>query len=231
MDPLACLDHQVWHMLTGRQAALALGGAAAKRLDPRYGPFAAMRDDGEGAARAALHLLNGPGDSLWFVEPGRIAPPPGLRAARHGELMQMVAGETRLDCEVADAEAVLLGAEHADAMAALAEATRPGPWAEKTRCFGNFYGLIHNGRLMAMAGERMRPGPGLAEVSGVCTWPEFQGRGLAGRLIRHVMAGMRERGDRPYLHSYADNAGAIALYRKLGFRERGPMTLTVLEAE
>ena len=31
------------------------------------------------------------------------------------------------------------------------------------------------------------PAAGLAEVSGVCTYPEFRGRGLAARLIRGVM--------------------------------------------
>jgi len=75
----------------------------------------------------------------------------------------------------------------------------------------------------------MLPGPGLAEVSGVCTWPEFRGQGLARRLMLNVMAHFRARGDRPYLHTYADNATAIALYRKLGFRERRTMILTVLE--
>ena len=44
----------------------------------------------------------------------------------------------------------------------------------------------------------------------------------------HVMAGFRARGDGPYLHTYADNAGAIALYHQLGFRERRVMTLTVM---
>ena len=79
--------------------------------------------------------------------------------------------------------------------------------------------------------ERMLPGPGLAEVSGVCTWPEFRGQGLARRLMLHVMAGFRARGDRPYLHTYADNATAIGLYRKLGFRERRVMMLTVMVPE
>jgi len=51
-------------------------------------------------------------------------------------------------------------------------------------------------RLIAMAGERMQAGQ-LREVSGVCTTPERQGRGLAlrlmNRLIRREMQEARHR--------------------------------------
>jgi len=62
----------------------------------------------------------------------------------------------------------------------------------------------------------------------VCTWPEFRGQGMAAALIRRVMRGFVERGDTPFLHSYATNAGAIRLYETLGFRVRRTMALTVL---
>lgn len=224
----ARLDRQVWHMLTGRQAHLARGGAAAKRLDPRYGPFAAMRDGGEEAQRSLAELAEAPGDELWLVEPEPVPAPPGLRVARTAALAQMVAGHEPGPEERPDPEAVLLGEEHAEAMTALALATKPGPWGELTRHYGSFYGIFREGSLAAMSGERMLPAPGLAEVSGVCTWPEFRGQGLARRLMLHVMAGFRARGDRPFLHSYAENEGAIALYRRLGFRERRTMILTVM---
>ena len=79
-----------------------------------------------------------------------------------------------------------------------------------------------------MAGERMRPALGLAEVSAVGTAPDRQGRGLAGRLIRRVMAGFAARGDTPFLHSYAYNTHAIRLYESLGFRARRELVVTVL---
>ncbi len=222
------LDRQVWHMLTGRQAHLARGGAAAKRINPRYGPFAAMRNENEVAQRELLGLLENAEDELWFVEPAEIAPPPGLKVSRRAELLQMIAGEKANPNETDDGDAILLGEEHAEAMTALALATKPGPWGSMTRCYGPFYGIFRDGRLAAMAGERMLPAPGLAEVSGLCAWPEFRGQGLARRLMLHVMAGFRSRGDQPYLHTYADNAGAIALYRQLGFRDRREMILTVM---
>jgi len=44
----------------------------------------------------------------------------------------------------------------------------------------------------------------------------------------HVAGKMVQRGETPFLHSYADNKGAIALYEALGFRFRCEQVLTVL---
>ena len=224
----ATLDRQVWPMLGGRLAHLGQGTGAARRIDPRYGPFAVMQDDSAEAQRDLLALVRGPEDEVWFVETGPVAAAPGLVVRRTRQLVQMIAGEDTDAGEVEDGEAVQLGEDHMAEMTALALATKPGPWGPLTHRYGPFYGIFRDGRLAAMAGERMLPCGGVAEVSAVCTWPEFQGQGLGGRLTRHVMAKLRQRGDRPYLHTYADNPTAIGLYRKLGFRERREMTLTVM---
>jgi predicted GNAT family acetyltransferase len=60
----------------------------------------------------------------------------------------------------------------------------------------------------------------MSEVSGVCTHPDARGRGLAETLSRHVASEIVRRGETPFLHAYADNAGAIRLYERLGFRHR-----------
>jgi predicted GNAT family acetyltransferase len=70
--------------------------------------------------------------------------------------------------------------------------------------------------------------PGLSEVSGVCTHPDHRGRGYAGALMRVVAERMLARGETPWLHAYASNTGAIALYEILGFRLRGTVTASVL---
>jgi len=134
----ACLDRQVWHLLTGRQARLALGGNAAKRIDPRYGPFAALPDQGAEAQRELTALARGSGDELWFVEPGPVSPPRNFRVKRSAVLLQMIADNQPGPDERHDSEAVLLGDEHAEAMTALALATKPGPWGERTACYGPF---------------------------------------------------------------------------------------------
>lgn len=227
MSEESCLDRQVWGMLGGRLAHLAQGGEAAKRIDPRYGPFAAARNAEEEAQAALAALIEGPDDEIWVVEPEPWRPPPGARVLREATLLQMIA-EADGPAPEADPEIVPLGEADVAEMTELALATKPGPWVSMTHRYGPFFGIRREGILAAMAGERMLPGPGFAEVSAVCTWPQFQGQGLGGRLIRHVMAGLRVRGDRPYLHTYADNTGAIGLYRKLGFVERRSMILTVL---
>jgi len=219
------LDRPVWNMLRGRQAMLASACGAAVRLDPGYGPFAAAAD----RSREALADLSGlvpPGEEVWLVETEEWPAPDGMAVQRTARLVQMVADAPEPGGEADDIE--LLDAADAEAMTALALATKPGPWAANTRLYGDFYGVRRDGRLAAMAGERMLPAEGLAEVSGVCTWPEFRGQGLAARLMRRVMAGFAARGDRPFLHTYADNHGAIGLYERLGFSLRREMVVTVL---
>ena len=227
MSEFAPLDRPVWNMLTGPQAALAPGGAAAWRLDPGYGPFAAARDTSDEAQAALAALLRGPDDAIWVIEPEAWPAPPGTRVVAAGQVMQMVADKpaaVRAD----DPDCLSLDGDDAAEMTALALGTKPGPWGDRTRRYGAFYGVRRDGRLAAMAGERMRPAVGLAEVSAVCTWPDYRGQGLAGALIRRVMAGFTARGDVPFLHSHAANTGAIALYETLGFRVRRAMVLTVL---
>ena len=114
-------------------------------------------------------------------------------------------------------------------MRALAGLTKPGPFVERTHELGRFIGIRHEGQLVAMAGERMRP-PGWTEISAVCTDPQFRGQGLATRLTLAVAAAIRARGDTPFLHVMADNVTAIRLYETLGFRARRSAPFVVVQA-
>ena len=214
-------------MLTGPQQHLAVGDALAVRIDTGYGPFAAAYDRSDEAQAALAALLRGADDAIGLVETAAWPPPPGTRVISTWQLVQMVA-EIPAAMQPADPDCFALNESDVAEMTALALGTEPGPWGALTWRYGQFYGIPRDGRLAAMAGERMRPAPGYAEVSAVCTWPEFRGQGLAGALIRRVMAGFTARGDVPFLHSYAANTGAIGLYESLGFRVRRAMVLTVL---
>lgn len=220
------LDRPVWQALTGRQARLCVARGAAVRIDPDYGPFAAARDAGEEAQVALAATLRGTEDRIAIVEREPWPAPAGTQVVGGDALVQMVF-EGNLADDAPDPRIVLLDESDSVEMGALARATEPGPWSAATHRYGDYYGLRMGGRLAAMAGERMLL-PGLAEVSGVATWPEFRGQGLAGLLMCRVMRGFAERGDRPFLHCYAWNTGAIRLYEALGFRTRARMALTIL---
>jgi predicted GNAT family acetyltransferase len=78
-----------------------------------------------------------------------------------------------------------------------------------------------------MAGERMKL-PGYSELSGVCSHPDVRGKGLGRLLSLFVARRIFARGDRPFLHAYAGNATAIALYRSIGFELRAEMNVAVI---
>jgi predicted GNAT family acetyltransferase len=121
-------------------------------------------------------------------------------------------------------DAVALTASDVGEMLALVELTHPGPFRQRTIELGAFVGVRERGRLVAMAGERMWLGRH-REVSGVCTHPDSEGRGVARALVARVVNRMLEKGQVPFLHVESGNQRAIALYERLGFVRRGEFPL------
>ena len=104
-------------------------------------------------------------------------------------------------------------------MLALTELTQPGPFNPRTHDLGRYIGIRVDGRLAAMAGERMRP-EGCTEISAVCTHPDYLGRGLARRLMAMLTNDLLARGVQPFLHVSHENTRAKTMYERLGFRTR-----------
>lgn len=218
------LGRAIWTALTTRQAGLARSAGAVRRFDPAFSPFAASAD-GTAESLAALADLVPPGGEV-YLQGDAIEPPAGFAVRRSAHTVLMVA--ERIEGPAADFDFEVLGDADGPEMMALAHLTKPGPFAERTHQLGRFVGVRHEGRLVAMAGERLKAGP-YTEVSGVCTHPDHRGRGYAGGLMKDVAWKILERGEKPFLHSYADNIGAIALYERLGFAVRSRPMLFVLE--
>ena len=221
------LDSVVWSSLTGPHRHLAEGAAGALRYPPDVSPFAALApalsdsdqadsDDRDDEHWAALTTLVGRGGVATLSGPARTVArlPADWKIGLRLPGVQMIATQGLVSGP--DPEAVLLEDEDVADMLDLVRRTEPGPFLARTPEMGKYLGIRRDGALVAMAGERMHP-PGWTEVSAVCTDPEFRGQGLAGRLIRAVAHGIRERGETPFLHAAAGNTGAIGLYESLGF--------------
>lgn len=218
------LDRPVWNALRSRQSGLSVGGERARRFVADVSPLAGARDD-DPRSLAELGELAPAGHALILLQVGPSATPPGMLVERTAEGVQMVA--EAWSHPIPEAPVGPLGDADAAEMLALATLTEPGPFLPRTHTLGGFWGLRREGRLAAMAGERLRL-DGLTELSGVCTHPDFRGRGYARLLSQVVAARIAARGETPFLHAYAVNQAAIGLYRSLGFTVRTATVVTVL---
>ncbi|HEY6923571.1 MAG TPA: GNAT family N-acetyltransferase [Steroidobacteraceae bacterium] len=222
------LDRPVWASLISHHAPRSEGNALARRFLRDVNLFASSRDDSP-AAVAALAELVRPGEKVLILQVPEVVIPSGLVEVKATKGVQMVASPGTAMSVASDRSDIrTLTDADAPEMLALARLTEPGPFLERTHTMGTFLGIRIDGRLAAMAGERMRF-PGYTEVSGVCTHPDFRGRGLARRLSAAVLADIEARGDQALLHAWKSNQAAIALYESLGFQLRTEVNVSVLE--
>ena len=217
------LDRPVWASLR-EQPQWGLGDERARRFKPDINRFASACDDSEASLAALADLVGSGDDAVYLAQVPPLVVPPGLEIAKAAQGVQMVATR-RLEV---DGGVELLGDADAAEMLALATLTEPGPFLPRTHTMGRFVGIRIEGRLAAMAGERMRFA-GHVAVSGVCTHPDFRGRGLARRLSAAVTEDLQRRGLQPFLHAWATNTAAIALYESLGFELRAVVNIAVLK--
>lgn len=221
------LDRPIWNALRTAHATLAEGNERALRYPPSIVPFAASADNSAESLDALTKLPEGE-EVMAIVEAGPIVVPKGLTALSSARLVQMIAD--RPFERVSDSRIEPLTEADAADMLALATLTKPGPFTLRAQSLGTFWGVKIDGRLVAMAGQRMRQ-TGFAELSGLCTHPDFQGRGLGTLLFRFVAGEISARGETAYLHAYTTNSPAIALYEAMGFRLRSDMNFCVVKRQ
>jgi ribosomal protein S18 acetylase RimI-like enzyme len=217
------LDNPIWFALTTEQSDLAIRNESAAHFPSEIGPLGGMLDQSARSYKAAERLLQGDAVGLFLdAEP---APPTTWETLHRDRMYQMVFDWTAQ--HERDAEIRELTAADVPAMVALAELTEPGPFRSRTIELGGYRGIFVDGRLAAMAGERLHL-PEFTEVSAVCTHPDFRGRGYGKRLVLAVMDGILKQDKTPMLHVRCHNP-AVRLYESLGFRVRRELHLAVVK--
>jgi GNAT superfamily N-acetyltransferase len=219
------LERPPWSALTTTHARFALANDQARRYRPDVSPLAAVRD-GSDECLGALHALMKPGDIIGLFGAEPVTPGRDLAVIVHKRLEQMVYAGSALP-QAPDRFEQLTPADVPEMMR-LVELTEPGPFAERTIELGTYIGIRSGGRLIAMAGERMKF-DGFTEISAVCTHPDHRRRGLSSMLVCALMRNILGRGETPFLHIFSDNTAAGSLYQHLGFAHRRTLTVSVLK--
>jgi GNAT superfamily N-acetyltransferase len=218
------LDNIIWSTLTGPHAVYASGEKGARRYAAGFSPIIGFANPARPdftALEACCEL-----DEQLYCAQWKGPAPTGWNIHDEKSLFRMVwEGAIPETDEFPDA--IKLGPQHASQALELAQLTNPGPFGLRTIELGEYFGWFEEGQLTAMVGERMYAGT-LREVSGLCTHPDFCGRGLASRLILKLIRHQMQRGETPFLHVMGDNPTAYRLYQKIGFRNYCETTARVI---
>ncbi|MGJ7507049.1 GNAT family N-acetyltransferase [Variovorax sp. GT1P44] len=218
------LDNIAWHTLAGPHAKYAIGDGLARRYAPGFSPIVGFADVSDPDFDALGRCCN-VGDRFYAMDWSGAAPE-AWQVELDSTMFRMVWDGATPEADEAF-NAVPLRPEHAAQAVELAALTKPGPFGPRTPELGEYFGCFEGGRLVAMAGERMNAGT-LREISGVCTHPDFQGKGLARRLVEKLIRRQLQRGETPFLHVMRDNESAHRLYVRMGFRDHCETVVRVI---
>jgi len=218
------LDNPIWSSLTSGHADLARGSGLARRYPGDVSPLSGVSQPVMAAFSDMADLI-GPDEHVNLMTAKAFEIPKGWQLVRTIPLDQMVCTQMTMPAAALPKQ---LGPADVPDMLKLTAATKPGPFVRDTIRMGRYFGIRSNdGRLAAMAGERLRPDQ-FSEISAVCTDPEFRGRGY-GQILVSSLAGMILAESRiPFLHVIPENQSAKSVYEKVGFRVRHTMCLTVI---
>ena len=208
------LDNPVWHSLSETHKDLSIDYHNIKFYQPAYCPFGGFIDNNNVASRIDEYskLINNlfvVGEKPFFSNK--------LFLKKELICVQMVL-EKKTEAGIEE-DLIKLDNAFSGALSSLVNEVQPGYFKEKTNLMGDYFGIVRDGKLVAVTGERMKM-KNFTEVSAVVTHPFYTGKGYARQLVGHTVNKIFDENKIPYLHVAETNLGAIRLYEKLGFTTR-----------
>ncbi|MBL7749578.1 MAG: hypothetical protein JNM19_19220, partial [Chitinophagaceae bacterium] len=152
------LDNMIWNAIITGNSDIAIADGDVGLYQPDIAPFAGLKEL-NGKSLDTLSALVPVGNRVAIAYPDTLS----LDADKWTTLQQMDVTQMVYEEPVAtfttaaSSLIVPLGGEHIPAMLELTALTKPGPFLPRTILFGNYFGIFVNGKLAAMAGQRMHP--------------------------------------------------------------------------
>lgn len=209
------LDNPIYESLITRHRDLSMPHGGALRYPAPIAPFLGIAEAGASMDAALDALVPIADTALLLGRAPRVGADWELRYMT--DLAQMICPESVAAADASDI--VELGSSQHDDVLALTALVYPHYFRPRTMELGRYFGIYQDGRLAAMAGERMGTHD-YTELSAICTHPDFLGRGYARRLLIFLSNDNHTRGRIPFLHVSHENPRAIELYERNGYRLR-----------
>jgi predicted GNAT family acetyltransferase len=208
------LENPIWHAMISGNSNFAKGNNGVRYFPSEISPFAGLQAFTAENFKLLAQILpdSNPRATFTTVE---VNPPAPWHVTGRMQILQMVHDKRTVD-DATDPEIFRLDEQYIPEMMALTTLTNPGPFNHGTIDFGNYHGIFKDGKLVSMAGLRLRPYD-FTEISAVCTHPDYGGHGYARRLLMHMIRLILTFSQTPILHVKTENRIAIKLYESVGF--------------